>query len=117
MPAYIANLWTTYDFSIAGLPGFHIGAGVNYVARSYSDITNVNSIPSYVIANAAFGYDTRKWGADVNVHNITDRRYFVAANAAGAYVGSTAECVCEPAQKLLIQGTQSNRIEKKSSRR
>jgi iron complex outermembrane receptor protein len=86
-PAYIANLWTTYDFSIAGLPGFHIGAGVNYVARSYSDITNVNSIPSYVIANAALGYDTRKWGVDVNVHNITDRRYFVAANAAGAYVG------------------------------
>jgi iron complex outermembrane receptor protein len=86
-PAYIANLWITYDFSIAGLPGFHIGAGVNYVARSYSDITNVNSIPSYVIANAALGYDTRKWGVDVNVHNITDRRYFVAANAAGAYVG------------------------------
>jgi iron complex outermembrane receptor protein len=86
-PAYMANLWTTYDFSIAGMPGFHIGAGVNYVGKSYSDITNVNSIPSYVIANAAFGYEARKWGIDVNVHNIGDRRYFVAANAAGAYVG------------------------------
>jgi iron complex outermembrane receptor protein len=83
----MANLWTTYDFSIAGMPGFHIGAGVNYVGKSYSDITNVNSIPSYVIANAAFGYEARKWGIDVNVHNIGDRRYFVAANAAGAYVG------------------------------
>jgi iron complex outermembrane receptor protein len=86
-PAYMANLWTTYDFSIAGMPGFHVGAGVNYEGKSYSDITNVNSIPSYVIVNAAFGYETRKWGIDVNVHNIGDRRYFVAANAAGAYVG------------------------------
>ena len=88
-PAYIANLWTTYAFSIAGMPGFHVGAGVNYVSRSYSDITNVNSIPSYVIANAAFGYEARRWGVDLNVHNITDRLYFIAANAAGAYVGES----------------------------
>lgn len=88
-PAYMANLWTTYDFSIAGVPGFHVGAGVNYVSRTYSDITNVNSIPSYVIANAAFGYDAHRWGIDLNVHNLTDRRYFIAANAAGAYVGES----------------------------
>lgn len=86
-PAYLANLWTTYDFSIEGVPGFHVGAGVNYVAKTYSDITNVNSIPSYVIANAAFGYEAPRWGVDLNVHNLTDRRYFVAANAAGAFVG------------------------------
>lgn len=86
-PAYMANLWTTYDFSIAGIPGFHVGAGLNYVGKSYSDITNANSIPSSVIANAAFGYEARRWGIDLNVHNITDRRYFIAANAAGAYVG------------------------------
>ncbi|MFM0500799.1 TonB-dependent receptor [Paraburkholderia caffeinilytica] len=88
-PAYIANLWTTYDFSIAGVPGFHVGAGVNYVSRTYSDITNVNSIPSYVIANAALGYGTSQWGVDLNIHNLTDRRYFIAANAAGAYVGES----------------------------
>jgi iron complex outermembrane recepter protein len=86
-PAFMANLWTTYDFSIAGIPGFHVGAGANYQGKSYSDITNVNSIPSYVIVNAAFGYETRHWGIDLNLHNITDRRYFIAANAAGAYVG------------------------------
>ncbi|HTJ92083.1 MAG TPA: TonB-dependent receptor, partial [Pararobbsia sp.] len=88
-PAFIGNLWTTYDFSIAGVPGFHVGAGINYAAKSYSDATNVNSIPSYVIANAAFGYETSRWGVDLNVHNLTDRRYFIAANAAGAYVGES----------------------------
>lgn len=86
-PAWLANLWTTYDFSIAGVPGFYVGAGVNYVAKSYSDITNANSIPSYVIANAAYGYEAPRWGIDLNLHNLTDRRYFIAANAAGAYVG------------------------------
>lgn len=88
-PTYMANLWSTYDFAIAGVSGFHVGAGVNYVGRSFSDITNVNSIPSYVIGNAAFGYDAHRWGVDLNIHNITDRRYFIAANAAGAYVGES----------------------------
>ncbi len=87
VPAYMAKLWTTYDFSIAGVSGFHVGAGIDYMSRTYSDITNVNSIPSYVIANAAFGYRMRRWGVDVNVHNLTNRRYFIAANSAGAYVG------------------------------
>ncbi|MEX3955687.1 TonB-dependent receptor [Trinickia sp. EG282A] len=87
VPAYMAKLWTTYEFSIAGVPGFHVGAGIDYISKTYSDITNINSVPSYVIANAAFGYQMRRWGVDVNVHNLTNRRYFVAANNAGAYVG------------------------------
>jgi iron complex outermembrane receptor protein len=86
-PAYMANLWSTYEFSVEGVPGFHVGAGLNYMGKSYSDITNVNSIPSYVIANAAVGYQAHHWGVDLNIHNITDRRYFIAANAAGAFVG------------------------------
>ncbi|WP_460903694.1 TonB-dependent receptor [Paraburkholderia jirisanensis] len=88
-PSYIANLWTTYEFSIDGIPGFHVGAGANYLSRTYSDITNVNSIPAYVIFNAAAGYETPHWGVDLNVHNLTDRRYFVAANGAGAFVGQS----------------------------
>ncbi|WP_236572402.1 TonB-dependent receptor [Burkholderia sp. 8Y] len=89
VPAYMANLWTTYEFSISGLPGFHVGAGVNYMSHVYSDITNVNSVPSYVIANAAFGYRARHWGVDLNVHNLANRRYYIAANMAGAYLGES----------------------------
>jgi iron complex outermembrane receptor protein len=51
-PAYIANLWTTWDFSVAGVPGFRVGGGLNYQDQTYSDIANVNSIPAYVIVNA-----------------------------------------------------------------
>jgi iron complex outermembrane recepter protein len=88
VPAYMANLWSTYKFAIAGIPGFIVGAGLNYQDKTYSDITNVNSIPAYVIANALVGYETPTWSLSLNVKNLTNQRYFVAANEAGAYVGN-----------------------------
>ena len=87
VPAYMANLWSTYKFSIAGVPGFMVGAGLNYRDKSYSDITNVNSIPAFVVANAVFSYETPTWGISLNLKNFTNQRYYVAANAAGAFVG------------------------------
>ncbi len=86
-PAHMANLWSTYDFAIAGVRGFRVGAGLNFMGQTYSDITNVNSIPSFVIGNATFGYARRTWSLDLNIDNFTDERYFLAANAAGAYPG------------------------------
>jgi iron complex outermembrane recepter protein len=89
-PANMANLWSTYDFSMGGIRGFKVGAGLNYMAKTYSDITNANFIPSFVIGDAAFSFERAAWGFRLNVDNFTDRRYFVAANAAGAYVGNPA---------------------------
>jgi iron complex outermembrane receptor protein len=87
VPATMANLWTTYKFSIGGIEGFQVGGGVNYRDRTYSDTTNVNSVPSYVIGNAMIGWDNANWGVQLNVKNITNERYFVAANGAGGFVG------------------------------
>jgi len=89
VPAYLANLWTTYRFSIAGVPGFIVGAGLNYRDKNYSDITNVNSIPAFVIGNAMLGYEADDWGATLNVKNFTNQRYYIEANAAGATVGDS----------------------------
>ena len=90
VPANMANLWTTYDFSHTVLRGFKLGAGLNYMARSFSDITNVGHIPSFVIGNATVSYARQDWNLHLNVNNFTDRRYFIAANAAGAYQGNPA---------------------------
>jgi iron complex outermembrane recepter protein len=87
VPRYMANLWATYKFSIAGVPGFNVGAGVNYRDRNYSDDTNVNSVPAFVIGSALFGYEADKWGISLNVKNFTSQRYYVEANAAGAVLG------------------------------
>ena len=62
-------------------------AGLNYQDVTFSDITNVNQVPAYVIGNAMVGYEARTWGVTVNIDNVTNERYFVAANGAGAFVG------------------------------
>jgi iron complex outermembrane receptor protein len=87
VPRYLANLWTTYDFTIAGIHGFQVGAGINYQDKSYSDNTNVNSIPAATILNAEIAYLSPTWDVILNMKNLTNARYFIAANAAGAYVG------------------------------
>ena len=87
VPAYMANLWSTYTFSIGGIPGFKVGAGLNYRDKTYSDTTNVNMVPAYVIGNAMIGWDNANWGVALNVKNITNERYFIAANGAGGFVG------------------------------
>jgi iron complex outermembrane receptor protein len=87
VPATMANLWSVYKFSIGNLSGFQVGAGVNYHGKSYSDTTNVNSVPAYVIGNMMIGWDNPNWGVQLNVKNITNERYFVAANGAGGFVG------------------------------
>ncbi len=89
VPAYMANLWSTYRFSIAGVPGFIVGAGLNYRDKNYSDITNVNAIPAFVIGNALFGYEADTWGVSLNVKNFTNQGYYVEANAAGAVLGES----------------------------
>jgi iron complex outermembrane receptor protein len=87
VPAYMANLWSTYTFAIAGIPGFQIGAGLNYRDRTWSDTTNVNMVPAYVIGNAMVGWESPDWRVALNVKNITNERYFIAANGAGGLVG------------------------------
>src|SRR5665213_1730483 len=87
VPEYMANLWTTYKFTISGITGFQVGAGLNYRDKTYSDTTNVNSVPAYVIGNAMVGWENLNWGVALNVKNITNERYFVAANGAGGFVG------------------------------
>jgi iron complex outermembrane receptor protein len=87
VPANMANIWSTYKFSICGVPGFQVGAGMNYRDKTWSDTTNVNSVPAYLIGNAMIGWENPNWGVALNVKNITNERYFVAANGAGGFVG------------------------------
>jgi iron complex outermembrane recepter protein len=87
VPAHIFNLWTTYDFSIANLDGFQVGAGVHYRDRIFGDILNTDSVPAYTTVDAELAYRTQKWDLALNLKNLTNTRYFIAANGAGALVG------------------------------
>jgi iron complex outermembrane receptor protein len=87
VPANMANVWSTYKFAIGGVPGFQVGLGANYRDKTYSDTTNVNWVPSYVIGNAMIGWENANWGFTLNVKNLTNQLYYVAANGAGGFVG------------------------------
>jgi len=88
VPARMANLWTTYRFSLFGQTGFHAGVGVNYASRTSNGFANgYNWAPGYVIGNLQFGYAGRRWGVDLNIDNVANRRYYIATNVVGAFVG------------------------------
>jgi iron complex outermembrane recepter protein len=87
VPANMANVWTTYKFSLGGISGFQAGIGANYRDRTWSDTTNVNSVPGFVIGNLMVGWEDPNWGVSLNVKNFTNKLYFVAANGAGGFVG------------------------------
>jgi iron complex outermembrane receptor protein len=87
VPANMANLWTTYKFSLGGISGFQAGIGANYRDRTWSDTTNVNSVPGFVIGNLMVGWENPNWGVALNVKNFANKLYFVAANGAGGFVG------------------------------
>jgi iron complex outermembrane receptor protein len=89
VPAYMANLWTTYRFSLFGRAGFHAGAGINYMSRTTNGFANGYAwAPASLIGNLQFGYAERHWGVDLNVDNVTNQRYFIATNVVGAYLGA-----------------------------
>jgi iron complex outermembrane recepter protein len=60
---------------------------VNYRDKIFGNATNTNSIPSYVLLNAVIAYKRPEWDVSLGLTNITNERYFVEANGAGALVG------------------------------
>jgi len=87
-PAYMANFWTTYRFTLFGRAGFHAGAGINYTSRMTNGFANGYAwAPASLIENVQFGYAERHWGIDLNVNNVSNQRYFIATNVVGAYLG------------------------------
>jgi iron complex outermembrane recepter protein len=60
---------------------------VHYRDKVFGNILNTDSVPSYTTVDAALAYRTPKWDVALNLKNLTDTRYFIAANGAGALVG------------------------------
>jgi iron complex outermembrane receptor protein len=87
VPAHIVNVWSTYDFAIAGIKGFRVGAGVSYNSKTFGNTADTGFIPSSTVMEAMFGYYATHWDAQIGVKNLTDVTYFTTAQSAGGYVG------------------------------
>lgn len=87
VPAHIYNIWSTYDFAIAGIKGFRVGAGLSYNGATFGNTADNVWIPSSTVADAMFGYYAKNWDAQIGVKNIPNVTYFTTAQSAGGYVG------------------------------
>ncbi|SPL71107.1 TonB-dependent receptor [Acinetobacter stercoris] len=78
VPKNSATLWSTYKV----LPKLTIGAGAFYADKVYGDLANTKYVPSYVRYDAMARYDvTKNVNLQLNVNNISDKRYFTKAYA------------------------------------
>lgn len=85
-PRNQASAWLSYDVKSGPLDGLTLGSGVRYVNGITSDRLNTNTLPSYTLVDMVIGYDLTNIGikglsAQLNVNNLTDKRYVAACNS------------------------------------
>ncbi|SET46853.1 ferrioxamine B receptor FoxA [Kosakonia radicincitans] len=85
-PRNQASAWLSYDVKTGLFNGLTVGSGVRYVNGITSDRQNTHTLPSYTLVDLAVGYDLGNVGlkgmsAQLNVNNLTDKRYVAACNS------------------------------------
>jgi catecholate siderophore receptor len=75
-PRNSAFLWAMKDMG----HGLRVGGGVNYVGARFTSLTNLVTLPSYTTLDAALQYTLGRWDVDVNIKNLTNRKYYVSAH-------------------------------------
>ena len=78
-PKHSASLRAMYDFDQGVLKGLSLGGGVRYVGKSYTSSGSLYSgaqVPSSTLVDLVARYSYGKnWEAQLNVNNLTNRRY------------------------------------------
>lgn len=75
-PKNSANLWITKDFG----DSFGLGGGVAYVGDQFANPGNTVVLPSYVTLDLMAWKRVGRITWQVNVYNLTDKRYIVAGH-------------------------------------
>ncbi|GAA4807969.1 TonB-dependent receptor [Olivibacter ginsenosidimutans] len=79
-PPNLVNFWVSYKFqSNAILQHFGLGAGGNYVDKSFYDSNNTIIIPSYFLLNTTVFYEEPKWRLGIKLNNLTNQKYWSGA--------------------------------------
>jgi len=71
----IANLFVKYNFVGRQLKGLSLSAGLQYKEKINSSTTENAFLPGYTLLEAAAGYTYRKWYLNMNVYNLTNKKY------------------------------------------
>lgn len=85
-----ATLWTSYKV----LPKLTIGAGAQYKDQVYVNTSSNKYLPAYTIYNAMAKYDVNQnVNIQLNVNNISNKRYFVSGHTHQAFEGDGRNAV------------------------
>lgn len=75
-PKHQGGIWAKYTFSIPALHGIGIGAGANYVS-SRATLSEILTLPSYVVADAALYYTVDRFKLSANLNNVFNKTHWV----------------------------------------
>ncbi len=84
-PKHNASLWATYAPVKGFFKGLSLGGGVHYQAKRFGNATNTITLPAYVSADAFVAYSTGRYKVSLNAKNITNKRYYLAAQGANLF--------------------------------
>ena len=82
VPQHQASLWAKYRFSMLGVQGFAVGAGVRYTGAVW-DGADVIKTPGYTLVDAMVSWEDKQWRFQINGTNLTDKEYFTACLSRG----------------------------------
>jgi catecholate siderophore receptor len=79
-PRHSAFLWGMKDLGTVLGGALSVGGGLTYVGDRFASLTNLVTLPSYLIADLAGIYRTGRYEVGVNLKNVTDKKYYVSSH-------------------------------------
>jgi catecholate siderophore receptor len=81
-PRHSASVWLSK--ALGG--GFGAGAGVNAVGARFANPGNTVTLPGYATVDAMAYYRAAAWEAQLNLTNLADRNYIIAAHGSSKFL-------------------------------
>ncbi len=89
---HMGSLWNTYEFRNELLRGLKIGGGIQATGERQSSAENIAQLPTFVIGNLMASYQFKmrlmRITAQLNVHNVSDEKYFENGTSFSALYGA-----------------------------
>lgn len=87
IPRHTYSAFMNYAFTNNTLAGLKVGAGVRYVGTSTNGVIE-EKVPAYTLVDLMAKYDFNKhWVAQVNVSNLSNKKYISACDTYWCYMG------------------------------
>ena len=74
-PRNKGGIWAKYTFKLPALKGVGVGLGANYVS-SRTTFSEVLTLPSYIVADAALYYTVDRFKLSANFNNMFDKTHW-----------------------------------------